>query len=141
MASVDESLNTFLKSFNVEVNFSNKAIEDLASYTQDMQEKILALIVARAKNGPLIKPKGIGEPLHGDLHGFTKIKPKHLALRIIYRPSKQGKLTVMEVIAIGPRDRDKVYTMAAKRLVAFKREMNQRRQDTNTGQMDDPGDA
>ncbi len=34
----------------------------------------------------LIKPNGIGEPLHGELHGFTKCKAKHLGLRVIDRP-------------------------------------------------------
>ena len=34
----------------------------------------------------------------------------------------------MEIIAIGPRDRDKVYTLAAKRLNNFRLEMSERNQ-------------
>lgn len=49
-------------------------------YTKGQQEKILALILARAKKGPRIKPNGIGEPWPGEVRGFTKIKPKHLGL-------------------------------------------------------------
>ncbi|HEU4964071.1 MAG TPA: hypothetical protein VFV52_09520 [Bacilli bacterium] len=63
--------------------------------------------------------------MHGDLVGFGKIKPKKLGLRIIYRPV-HAHLIRMEVIAIGPRDREQVYALAAKRVTEFKLEMAQR---------------
>jgi mRNA interferase RelE/StbE len=125
--TVEDTLNAMLGPVGAEIRFSKKAVEDLTGYKKEQQEKILAMIVARAKKGPLIKPKGIGEPLNGELHGFTKIKPKHLGLRVIYRPIQQTAI-IMEIIAIGPRERDKVYTLAAKRLQDFHREMSERSQ-------------
>ena len=131
MSTVEDTLNAVLGSFNVEIRFSKQAVEDLTGYKKEQQETILALILARAKNGPLIKPNGIGEPLHGELHGFTKIKPKHLGLRVIYRPLQETKI-IMEIIAIGPRDHDKVSAIAAKRLKVFRREMSERNQAGST---------
>lgn len=127
MPTVEEIVNAILDPFNVEIRSSKKAVEDLSGYPKEQQEIILALIVARAKKGPLIKPNGIGDPLRGELHGFTKIKPKRLGLRIIYRPIQNNRI-IMEIIAIGPRDRDKVYTLAAKRLNNFRLEMSERNQ-------------
>lgn len=126
MQTVEDILNAILEPINVEVRFGRKAVEDLTGYRKEQQEKILALILARAKTGPLIKPKGLGEPLHGELHGFTKIKPKHLGIRVIYRPTQKKTRILMEIIAIGPRDHDKAYTVAASRLKDFYREMSER---------------
>lgn len=131
MPTVEETLTALLDPFNVEIRFSQKAVEDLIGYQKEQQEKILALIVARAKKRPLIKPNGIGEPLHGEFAGFAKIKPKQLGLRVICRPVRKTRI-IMEIIAIGPRDRDKVYTLAAKRLKAFLLEMSQRNEAGNT---------
>lgn len=120
--TVEEMLNSALGPYQVEVRFGKKAVEDLTGYKKEQQETILAYIIARGKKGPLIRPAGIGEPLHGELSGFTKIKPKHLSLRIVYRPRKEACI-LMEIIAIGPRDRDKVYRMAARRVMDFDLEM------------------
>lgn len=46
-------------------------------------------IARRAKNGPLIKPNGIDEPLRSPLQGFAKIKPKALNIRINIVQSKK----------------------------------------------------
>lgn len=127
MLTIEDTVNAMLASWNVEIRFSKQALEDLSGYEKEQQEIIVALILARAKNGPLIKPNGIGEPLRGELHGFTKIKPKHMGLRVIYRLVQKTNI-IMEIIAIGPRDHDKVYAMAAKRVKVFRREMSERNQ-------------
>lgn len=127
MPTVEDMVNAMLASLNIEIRFSKKALKDLTEYKKEQQETILALILARAKNGPLIKPNGIGEPLRGELYGFTKIKLKHMGLRVIYRPLQNTKI-IMEIIAIGPRDHDKVYASAAKRIKVFRREMFERNQ-------------
>jgi mRNA interferase RelE/StbE len=65
----------------------------------------------------------------GPLIGFTKNKPKAMSLRIVYRPVESQKLggeIRMEVIAIGPKDREEVYDMAAVRVAQFKVEMSNR---------------
>lgn len=131
MPSVEDSVNAILTSLNIEIRFSQQALKDLTGYKKEQQETILALILARAKNGPLIRPNGIGEPLHGELHGFTKIKPQHLGFRVTYRPIQTTKI-IMEIIAIGPSDPDKVYANAVKRLTGFRREISERNQTGST---------
>jgi len=126
MTDIEKQLNQILAPLNIQIWFSKNAVEDLQSFDANLQEHILALILARAKKGPLFKPKGLAESLHGDLHGFAKIKPKHLGLRIIYRPVDSKEIGRMEIIAIGPRDKDEVYKIAAKRVIDFKSEMKQR---------------
>ena len=51
MPTVEEIVNAILDPFNVEIRFSKKAVEDLSGYPKEQQEIILALIVARAKQG------------------------------------------------------------------------------------------
>ncbi|MEW5920513.1 MAG: hypothetical protein AB1796_06075 [Bacillota bacterium] len=122
--TVEELLNQYLAEFGVEVKFSRRASEDLAFYDKNIQEKIIALILKRGQAGPLIKPKGSGTPLGKELSGFTKIKPRSLNLRIIYRPVELSGVVRMEIMAIGPRDKEKVYQMAVARLLEFKKEMD-----------------
>lgn len=121
--NVEQVINNLLISFNVVVRFGQRALEDFSDYNKDFQEKIVALIIKRGQTGPLIIPDGIGKPLKGELQGFTKIKPKNLKIRIIYRPLKNGNI-LMEIIAIGPRDRKMVYKIATDRVASFKREMS-----------------
>ncbi|GBG09742.1 hypothetical protein PAT3040_04403 [Paenibacillus agaridevorans] len=123
---IEQRLNALLSPYNVVIKFGQDAVEDLASYKKEQREEIIALIIKRGITGPLIKPDGLGDPLHGELHGFTKIKPKKLGLRIVYRPLQNGMIRV-EVIAIGPRDKKKVYALAAGRIMEFKKEMDRDR--------------
>ncbi|CAB3394124.1 hypothetical protein [Kyrpidia spormannii] len=56
---------------------------------------------------------------HRELAGPAKIKSKSANLRVVYRPVDEEDGTVtMEIIAIGPRDHDKVYKEAARRMMA-----------------------
>jgi mRNA interferase RelE/StbE len=116
-------INELLKPYRVEVHFTKESLNDLSSYDKNQQEKIIALIIKRGMKGPLIKPQGIGEPLRDELKGYTKIKPKNMALRIVYRPVVNDEMIRMEIIAIGPRDKEKVYRLAAKRLQSFEQQM------------------
>jgi mRNA interferase RelE/StbE len=45
-----------------------------------------------------------------------------MSLRIIYRPVK-NEVIRMEIIAIGPRDKEEVYELAAERVRSFKEQM------------------
>jgi mRNA interferase RelE/StbE len=122
---LEQFINQSLTTFCVKVFFSENSWDDLISYPKEQQKRILALIIQRGKKGPLIKPDGPHEPLGGELHGFTKIKPKAMGLRINYHPMKNGWVR-MDIIAIGPRDKKKVYRMAAERIVEFREEMEKR---------------
>lgn len=122
--SIEEMLNRVLGPYGVEVHFGKQAVKDFAGHQKEQQEDIATLIIVRGRKGPLIKPNGIGAPLRNKLAGFTKIKPKYLSVRIVYRPVA-GHPILMDIIAIGPRDKGRVYGMAASRLSAFNDEMRQ----------------
>lgn len=59
MSEIEDKLNAILRPLNVEVFFGKNALIDFSKYQKNQQEKILALIISRAKKGPLIKPDGI----------------------------------------------------------------------------------
>ncbi|MFX4303715.1 type II toxin-antitoxin system RelE family toxin [Alicyclobacillus tolerans] len=123
MSDLIEKLNQTLREYGVEVKFSKNAKQDFKSYGKDEKTNIISMLVLQAKKGPLLKPDGNGKPLHKELAGFAKIKRNDLSLRIIYRPRRADELVVMEVIAIGPRDKEEVYRMAMRRLINFFDEM------------------
>lgn len=123
-------IETFLKAqldpHQVEIRFGRNALDDLAGFDVATQQQIIVLLIRQGQKSPQLPPVGLGVPLHGELTGFAKIKPKKLRLRIVYRPRTENGITVMEIIAIGPRERDRVYKLAAERVAAFKKEMANR---------------
>jgi mRNA interferase RelE/StbE len=123
----DLVINALLEEYSVAVNFSEPAVKDLAGYDQSTREYIIALIIKRARSGPLIRPKGVGKPLGKKLAGFTAIKSGQLNIRIVYRPVELSDRIVMQVIAIGPRDKEAVYRKAVHRLYEFANEMDKRK--------------
>lgn len=64
-----------------------------------------------------IKENGmqIGEELTGNLAGCRKIKQKRLGLRIVFRQSADS-IEIIEIVAIGKRDKKKVYTDSFSRI-------------------------
>jgi mRNA interferase RelE/StbE len=56
-----------------------------------------------------------GQPLHGNLWDCRKLKHKRLGLRVIFRQSDIG-IEIIEIVAVGKREDDEVYQIAAKRL-------------------------
>lgn len=131
---LEDSINKRLENEGilVYVQFFSQAAKDFSSYNKGEQTKFFAWIVAQARKNPLLKPEGLGEPLGqkygNNLMGFGKIKPKSDAKRIVYRPiqdEERGKVR-MEIIAIGPKNRERVYKVAASRKKDFMREMGKR---------------
>lgn len=122
MKTLEDLQEIILEKYNVELRFVEDVKQDIKAINKGHRQTILLEILRRAKQGPLFKPDGVAESLHGDLHGFAKIKSKLLNIRIIYRPV-EGQPIRMEIIAIGPRDKEKAYRMAAERLQKFFMEM------------------
>ncbi|ADG07440.1 type II toxin-antitoxin system RelE family toxin [Kyrpidia tusciae] len=103
----------------VQVRFTRAAAEDFQSLRKNQQRFVLALILKQAQKNPRLRPAGNRIPLNKELAGLAKIKSKSANLRVVYRPVDEGDGTVaMEIIAIGPRDHDKVYKEAARRMMA-----------------------
>ena len=57
----------------------------------------------------------IGKPLSGALAGCKELKFRNDGIRIIFR-IVNGKIEIVQVIAIGQRDKGKVFTAAEKRI-------------------------
>lgn len=64
-----------------------------------------------------IKLRGMeaGQSLHGNLVQCNKLKNKKMGLRIIFR-EVEGTIQVIQIVAIGKRDKEKIYKMAEERL-------------------------
>ena len=115
MDSIDQ-LNHFLMALKVQVKLFRGAEQDFKAFNKNQKVTILALILKQIEKNPLLRPDGNGIPLHGSLHGFAKIKSKSTSLRIIYKPSMTNEYLELQIIAIGPRERDEVYLKAIQRL-------------------------
>ncbi len=118
MNNLDELTQFLIDNYNVELKFTPEVKQDLKAINKGSRTSILALIIRRAKQGPLFVPDGVAKSLHGNLSGFAKIKSKSTNIRCIYKPVK-STITRMDMIAIGPRDKSKAYKLAAERLEAF----------------------
>ena len=64
-----------------------------------------------------IKLRGMeaGQPLQGNLAQCNKLKNKKMGLRIIFR-NVEGTIQVIQIVAIGRRDKEKIYKTAEDRL-------------------------
>jgi len=56
-----------------------------------------------------------GEGLKGNLAGCNKLKNKRMGLRIIFREIS-GEIEIIEIVAIGKRDKSEVYKLSAQRI-------------------------
>jgi mRNA interferase RelE/StbE len=119
-----EQFNERLRSYGVRVYFSRLAERDFKSFSAGKKNQVLLLILKQAQKGAEIKPRGNGNQLNPPLHQFAKIKSKAISLRVVYRPVSKGDVIEMQVIAIGPRDKNKVYHDAQERMISFFEEMD-----------------
>jgi mRNA interferase RelE/StbE len=112
-----EQVNEHLASIRIRVRFTRYAQKDFKAYSKGQQAEIMVLIVKQAEKNPRMRPHGNGKPLGEDLVGLCKIKSKATGLRVIYRPiEEEDGMVTMEIIAIGPRDRNEVYRKTSQRL-------------------------
>ncbi|QQP70155.1 addiction module toxin RelE [Carnobacterium sp. CS13] len=72
-------------------------------------------IVNKALNRIKLRGMDAGQPLHGALAQCNKLKNKKMGLRVIFR-EVQGKVEVIQVVVIGKRDNEEVYTIAENRI-------------------------
>ncbi|MGN1408114.1 type II toxin-antitoxin system RelE family toxin [Lactobacillus sp.] len=58
-----------------------------------------------------------GQALHGSLEGWRKLKNRKMGLRIVFgQDPKTGRIDVVDVIAIGKREKSRVYQVALERI-------------------------
>lgn len=73
------------------------------------------IFVNKALDRIRLKGMEAGQPLHGNLAQCNKLKNKKMGLRIIFKEA-DGAIEVIQIVATGKRDKDKIYKMAEDRL-------------------------
>ncbi|ANU10903.1 addiction module toxin RelE [Planococcus antarcticus DSM 14505] len=73
------------------------------------------IFVNKALDRIQLRSMDAGQSLHGNLANCNKLKNKEMGLRIIFREA-QGTIEVIQIVAIGKRDKEKIYKMAEERL-------------------------
>lgn len=114
--TLQEFVSFLWDKYHVKLTFHPGVSKDFKSINKGSRTDALALIKRQIEQGPLFIPDGVAQSLHGQLSGYAKIKQTSLNLRVIYKPIKQSGYVEMYVLAIGPRDREMAYQIAAGRL-------------------------
>lgn len=93
------------------------------NFWDDARKDIKALdgtqLVFVKKGLKRIKQYGIscGQPLHGKLEGYRKLKNRKMGLRIIFGQNPQShQIDIIDIVAIGKREKLEVYQLAAERI-------------------------
>ncbi|MEW5867294.1 MAG: hypothetical protein AB1774_10620 [Bacillota bacterium] len=119
--NIEQGINDLLQGkCRTVVKLLEKAVADIESLDPSIRDLVIAAIIRQAEVGPLLRPRGLGEPLGRNLAGIAKIKLRRHGMRIIYRPLEREDTVVMEVIAVGPRAGGEVYRIAGQRLLRHK---------------------
>lgn len=95
---------------NYELEYFKEAKEEYQSL-DGSQRKLVDKALDRIK----LKGTNAGKPLAGSLCGCYKMKHKKAGLRIVFRPCKDH-IEIIQIIAIGKRDKKKVYKQATSRI-------------------------
>lgn len=59
--------------------------------------------------------KSLGNTTYSKLAGFKELKNQKLGVRLIFKPTKDNQIEIIEIVAIGKRDEEKVFLTAEKR--------------------------
>ncbi|WP_426273560.1 type II toxin-antitoxin system RelE family toxin [Exiguobacterium sp. R-17] len=73
------------------------------------------IFVDKALNRIISLGMAAGQPLSGNLAHCNKLKNRKMGLRVVFR-EVEGKLQIIQIVAIGKRDKDEIYKMAEQRL-------------------------
>ena len=93
-----------------QIEFSNRDAEKEYRSLTGKQRVLVDKGLARLS----VRPEEIGKPLSGALKGCCELKFRADGIRIIYEVEK-GEVKIVEIIAIGKRDKDEVFKVAEKR--------------------------
>ena len=94
------------------IGFFNRDAERDFKKLDGSQRKLVLVALKKLKT----RADEIGVPLHGELAGCKKIKWRKVGLRMVFRILEDGSLEIVEIVAIGKRDRSEVYETARERL-------------------------
>lgn len=94
--------------YNVEI--TEEAKDDIEQLDGSQQIQIRKSLLKLENSG-----MDVGQPLHGPLAGYKKLKHSRLGLRVIFGYA-QGTIEIIEVVAVGKREDKKVYDVATARV-------------------------
>lgn len=107
------------------VRLSREAEEDFLKFDSKQQSQIKRAVDKFSLN-PLPKSEGgYGNPLHGELAGYFKIKLVNAGIRVLYTLKRRKNRMI--VVLIGMRRDDEVYEIALERLQKFRERRLRRR--------------
>lgn len=86
---------------------AKKEYDSLDGSVRVMVNKGIACLALRADE--------IGKPLSGTLAGCKELKFRADGIRLIYR-IRNNSIEIVEIVAIGPRSKNKVFDIAARRI-------------------------
>jgi mRNA interferase RelE/StbE len=95
------------------IEFIPDAEKDFESLDGSVRKEVAKKIDALAENPFSGKP--LGNKYGADLTGFYKLYVAKKKYRIVYRLIGE-QIEVIEIVGIGKRDKEEIYTLVAKRL-------------------------
>ena len=93
------------------LRFFNRDVEKEYCSLDGSTKKLVDIGLAKLR----VRADEIGKPLHGELAGCRELKYREAGIRVVYRIVGE-EVEIVEVVAIGARDKDKVFATAEKRL-------------------------
>ena len=92
--------------------FNRDALKEYKSLDGSVR-KLVDLGLAKLR----VRADEIGKPLHGELSGCRELKYREAGIRVVYRIVGEN-VEIVEIVAIGARDKGKVFAVASRRLDA-----------------------
>lgn len=90
--------------------FNRDALKEYKSLDGSVR-KLVDLGLAKLR----VRADEIGKPLHGELSGCRELKYREAGIRVVYRIVGEN-VEIVEIVAIGARDKGKVFAVASRRL-------------------------
>lgn len=90
--------------------FNRDALKECKSLDGSVR-KLVDLGLAKLR----VRADEIGKPLRGELSGCRELKYREAGIRVVYRIVGEN-VEIVEIVAIGARDKGKVFAVASRRL-------------------------
>lgn len=98
----------------VEVYFWKEAENDYKKLDNTLKRWVNAAEERLRDRGSEIG-KDLGNSNYSKLAGFKELKNQKLGIRLIYKVNKEGEIEIIEIVAIGKREAEKVFITAENR--------------------------
>ena len=90
--------------------FNRDALKEYKSLDGSVR-KLVDLGLAKLR----VRADEIGKPLRGELSGCRELKYREAGIRVVYRIVGEN-VEIVEIVAVGARDKGKVFAVASRRL-------------------------